>query len=186
MKGGKEAVNSNRALHQLIGDAIERATGGEVKRSAIALVESRDDIANLLKLDDVVDLVIPRGSNQLVSYIKANTNIPVLGHADGVCHVFIDEAADVEKAVRVVVDAKTDYPSACNAVETLLLHTEAVKTGAVDAVLKALRRAGVKCLGGPRAIAEGLCDTASEAKKIEYGDLRVQVEIVDDVAAGES
>ena len=183
LKGGKEARNSNRALHSLVGSAIERATDGEVKRTVLGLVETRDEVSSLLALDDCVDLIIPRGSNALVSHIKKNTNIPVLGHADGVCHVFIDQSADVEKAVRVVVDAKTDYPSACNACETVLLHTGAIRSGAADAVMKALRKTGVRCLGGPRAIQEGLCDTPSKARKIEYGDLRVQIEVVDDVFA---
>jgi delta-1-pyrroline-5-carboxylate synthetase len=83
----------------------------------------------MLALDDVIDLVIPRGSNALVSYIKANTRIPVLGHADGVCHVYVDSSASAASAAAIAVDAKTDYPSACNAMETLLLHKDTVGNG---------------------------------------------------------
>lgn len=139
----------------MIGDAVESATNGQVKRDIVALIESRSEISQLLKLDDCVDLVIPRGGNALVQHIKSNTKIPVLGHADGVCHVYIDSTANVEKATKIVVDAKTDYPSACNAVETVLLHSSTLTNGLCNAVLKSLRLAGVKILGGPRAMSEG-------------------------------
>ncbi|GMH70006.1 hypothetical protein TL16_g05300, partial [Triparma laevis f. inornata] len=178
LKGGREAKESNKALHTLIGDAVESATNGLVKRDIVALIESRSEISQLLKLDDCVDLVIPRGGNALVQHIKSNTKIPVLGHADGVCHVYIDSTANVEKATKIVVDAKTDYPSACNAVETVLLHSSTLTNGLCNAVLKSLRLAGVKILGGPRAMSEGICDVPSSSNKYEYGDLRVQVEIV--------
>jgi delta-1-pyrroline-5-carboxylate synthetase len=186
LKGGKEAMHSNEAVHKVIGDAIEIGSGGKIKRDIIALVTSRGQVADLLKLDDAVDLVIPRGSNALVSYIKANTRIPVLGHADGVCHVYIDKSAkDASVVSKLVVDAKTDYPSACNAMETLLLHRDTVEstsTGNIAmSVLMSLRAAGVKCLGGPKAMKAGLCDIAAKEMKCEYGDLTCMVEIVDDI-----
>jgi delta l-pyrroline-5-carboxylate synthetase len=184
LKGGKEAVHSNAALHQVIGDAIEVASDGEIKRDIIALVTSRGQVADMLSLDDVIDLVIPRGSNALVSYIKANTRIPVLGHADGVCHVYVDKSAtDADAAIKIVVDAKTDYPSACNAMETLLLHKDTILLpgGIALSVLMALRAAGVKCLGGPTAMKMGLCDVPAEALKYEYGDLTCMVEVVDSI-----
>ena len=129
-------------------------------------------VADMLKLDDVVDLVIPRGSNALVSFIKANTRIPVLGHADGVCHVYVDKSASDSAAVcKLVVDAKTDYPSACNAMETLLLHRDtlhATSSGNIAmSVLMSLRAAGVKCLGGPKAMKAGLCDIPAKEMKYE-------------------
>lgn len=133
----------------------------------------------MLALDDVIDLVIPRGSNDLVSYIKANTRIPVLGHADGVCHVYLDSSATADAACKIAVDAKTDYPSACNAMETLLIHKDAVGNGVAPQTLMALRAAGVKCLGGPNAMKLGLCDTKAEQMKCEYGDLTCLVEVVD-------
>ncbi len=146
----------------------------------------QNKVADMLKLDDVVDLVIPRGSNALVSYIKANTRIPVLGHADGVCHVYVDKSAkDPAVVSKLVVDAKTDYPSACNAMETLLLHKDTLQSTAAGniavSVLMSLRAAGVKCLGGPKAMRAGLCDIPAEEMKFEYGDLRCMVEIVDSV-----
>jgi gamma-glutamyl phosphate reductase len=135
----------------------------------------------MLALDDVIDLVIPRGSNDLVSYIKANTRIPVLGHADGVCHVYVDSSASADAACKIAVDAKTDYPSACNAMETLLVHKDTIGNGVAAQTLMALRAAGVKCLGGPQAMKSGLCDTPAEKFKCEYGDLTCMVEVVDNV-----
>lgn len=179
LKGGKEAVNSNAAIHKVIGDAVEAGSGGKIKRDIIGLVTSRGQVADMLSLDDVLDLVIPRGSNALVSYIKTNTRIPVLGHADGVCHVYVDSSADAASASRVAVDAKTDYPSACNAMETLLLHKDTLLNGVASITLMALRAAGVKCLGGPTAMKMGLCDYASKEFKCEYGDLTCQIEVVD-------
>ena len=186
LKGGKEAACSNEAIHNVIGDAIEEGSGGKITRDIIALVTSRGQVADMLKLDDVVDLVIPRGSNALVSYIKANTRIPVLGHADGVCHVYVDKSAkDASLVTKLVVDAKTDYPSACNAMETLLLHKDTlINTNSGNmamSVLMSLRMAGVKCLGGPAAMKAGLCDIAAKEMKCEYGDLTCMVEIVDDI-----
>jgi len=181
LKGGKEAINSNTMLHQVIADAIEQGSNGEISRDIVALVTSRGQIKDLLSLDDVIDLVIPRGSNSLVSYIKKNTRIPVLGHADGVCHVYIDESANSDDASKIAVDAKTDYPSACNAMETLLLHRETLSNGVALSVMQALRTAGVKCLGGPEAMKAGLSDVPTSTTKKEYGDLTCLVEVVDDM-----
>ncbi|KAL5668580.1 hypothetical protein ACJX0J_020801, partial [Zea mays] len=111
LKGGKEAMRSNKVLHKVITGAIPSNVGEKL----IGLVTSRDEIADLLKLHDVIDLVIPRGSNKLVSQIKASTKIPVLGHADGICHVYIDKSANMNMAKQIVMDAKIDYPAACNA-----------------------------------------------------------------------
>ena len=184
LKGGKEAACSNEAIHDVIGDAIEKGSGGKITRDIIALVTSRGQVADMLKLDDVVDLVIPRGSNALVSYIKANTRIPVLGHADGVCHVYVDKSAtDADLVTKLVLDAKTGYPSACNAMETLLLHKDTLETTSAGniamSVLMSLRMAGVKCLGGPAAMKSGLCDIEAKEMKCEYGDLTCMVEIVE-------
>jgi delta-1-pyrroline-5-carboxylate synthetase len=131
--------------------------------------------------DDCIDLVIPRGSNALVSHIKANTRIPVMGHADGVCHVYIDAAADLTKAERIVIDAKTDYPSGCNAAESLLLHEDLVTSGAADKLLRALRTKGVSLLGGCRAVQLGLTEHAAEDLHTEYSDLKMTVEVVSSV-----
>ena len=110
-------------------------------------------MSDILKLNDVVDLVIPRGSNDLVSYIQNNTKIPVLGHADGVCHVLIDRDADLAMACRLAVDSKVDYPAACNALETLLVHTKHVESGVwFEQIKPALENAGVELFGGRRAV----------------------------------
>jgi len=186
LKGGKEASFSNEAIHKVIGDAIEEGSGGKIKRDVIGLVTSRGQVADMLKLDDVVDLVIPRGSNALVQYIKTNTRIPVLGHADGVCHVYVDKSTtDASLASKLIVDAKTDYPSACNTMETLLLHRDIVESNSAGniamSILMSLRVAGVKCLGGPKAMKAGLCDVAAKEMKCEYGDLTCMVEIVENM-----
>ena len=178
LKGGKEAARSNRVLHRVITQALEP----DVPSACIALVESRDEVASLLELDDVIDLVIPRGGNALVSYIQRNTRIPVLGHADGICHVYVDAAADMEKATRIVLDSKTDYPAACNAMETLLLDEALVADGRAQTLLDALRNAGVRLEGGPRAARELDLPLTEDLHK-EWGDLEATVEIVSDLDA---
>lgn len=117
-KGGKEAVYSNRSLFDVLYKAgIDKG----LPRSFAGLVETREDVSGMLKLDDLFDLLIPRGSNELVRTIMDNTRIPVLGHADGVCSLYIDEEADLEKALDIMIDAKTQYPAVCNAIENLLV-----------------------------------------------------------------
>ncbi|KAM1913415.1 hypothetical protein ACFX14_001363 [Malus domestica] len=147
LKGGKEAKRSNATLHKIITEAIPESVGGKL----IGLVTSREEIPDLLKHDDVIDLVIPRGSNKLVSQVKNSTKIPVLGHADGICHVYIDKSANMDMAKRIVLDAKIDYPAACNAMETLLVHNDLKSTAAFNDLVVELRTAGVTLYGGPRA-----------------------------------
>ena len=127
-------------------------------------------------------MVIPRGSNALVAHIKAHTRIPVLGHADGVCHVFVHGSADVAMATRIALDAKTDYPAACNAMETLLLHAPLLASGGAATILDALRAAGVALYGGPRAAAALGLPPAPGGLHVEYSALAACVEVVDDVA----
>ncbi len=120
LKGGKESANTNRVIMDVIQSALDKIE--EFPKNVLNQVYTRDDVAEMLKQDKYIDLIIPRGGNSLVKFIKENTKIPVLGHADGICHIFVDDSADLEKAKRIIVDAKTQYPSACNAVETLLIH----------------------------------------------------------------
>ncbi|MBN2799090.1 MAG: glutamate-5-semialdehyde dehydrogenase [Deltaproteobacteria bacterium] len=174
LKGGSEAARSNAALHRVITEALGHPLG-----EAIALVHGREEIAALLALDDVIDLVIPRGSNALVRHIKDNTRIPVLGHADGICHVYVDAAADLDKAVAIAVDSKADYPAACNAMETLLLHRDLVERGG-ERILDALRAAGVALHGGPGAPWEL---PAPPSLAHEYGDYAATIAVVDDLDA---
>ncbi|KAL8539106.1 hypothetical protein ACS0TY_000915 [Phlomoides rotata] len=178
LKGGKEARRSNAILHKIITSAIPKNVG----EGLIGLVTSRDEIPELLKLDDVIDLVIPRGSNKLVSQIKASTKIPVLGHADGICHVYVDKSANMDMAKQIVVDAKTDYPAACNAMETLLVHQALIQTGGVNDLIVELQIKGVTIFGGPRA-SSSLNLPQAHSLHHEYGSLACTVEIVDDVNA---
>ena len=137
LKGGREAAHTNAALGDIFREVLRRHD----VEDAVQLVSTREEIADLLKMDDLINLVIPRGSNDMVRTIQQSTKIPVLGHADGVCHVYIDEFADVDKASRIAVDSKAQYPAVCNAAETLLLHTNFKGR---EKVLQALKQAGVE------------------------------------------
>ncbi|XP_060675436.1 delta-1-pyrroline-5-carboxylate synthase isoform X2 [Ziziphus jujuba] len=178
LKGGKEAKRSNAILHKVITEAIPDSVGGKL----IGLVTSREEIPDLLKLDDVIDLVIPRGSNKLVSQIKNSTKIPVLGHADGICHVYVDKSANMAMAKQIVLDAKVDYPAACNAMETLLVHKDLMHSRGFDELIVDLRVEGVTIFGGPRASS---VLNIPEARKFhhEYNSMACTVELVDDVYA---
>ena len=107
----------------------------QVGKDVISLITTREDVDNLLKLDDVIDLVIPRGSNALVTHIQQNTKIAVLGHADGICHIYLDPDCDIDMACKICIDSKTDYPAACNAVEKVLVHEALAKDGRVSLAL---------------------------------------------------
>jgi glutamate-5-semialdehyde dehydrogenase len=140
LKGGSEAEKSNRALF----DCIQLAIGSVgIHSDSLALLSGRKDVELLLKADRYVDLIVPRGSNQLVAYIQANTRIPVLGHADGVCHLYVDKEADLDMATSICIDAKTQYPAACNSIETLLVHRDISSTFLPDLSTK-LDKLGVK------------------------------------------
>ncbi|MDE7207288.1 MAG: glutamate-5-semialdehyde dehydrogenase, partial [Lachnospiraceae bacterium] len=123
LKGGSETKNTNRILFQLIYDA---AIQSGLPENCLFQAELRDEISALLNCHESVDLLIPRGSNAFVQYIMDNTKIPVMGHADGLCHIYVDKEFDIEKAIPVILDAKTQYTAACNAVETLLIHKDAL------------------------------------------------------------
>jgi len=174
LKGGSEARRSNTCLHRVITQAL----APDVPPETVGLVQTREDIAQLLDLHDVIDLVIPRGSNALVSHIQQNTRIPVLGHADGVCHVYVDQAADMDRAKAIVHDAKTDYPSACNAVETLLVHRSWAQDGRMKELLDALD--GIRLHGAPDQ-ADELGLPAAPGLHVEWGDVDLTVAVVDDV-----
>ena len=122
LKGGKESINTNKAIMNVIQEALAKTE--DFPENVLTQVFTRDDVKNMLSMDKYIDLIIPRGGNNLVKFIKENTKIPVLGHADGICHIFVDASADLEKSKRVIIDAKTQYPSACNSVETILIHKD--------------------------------------------------------------
>lgn len=148
LKGGKEAVNTNRVLLGILNSALKAFP--EFPEDVLNQVFTHSDVEEMLKADDDIDLIIPRGSNHLVKYIKKNTNIPVLGHADGICHIYIDETASLEIAKAVVVDAKCQYPAACNAVETLLINDKFKWT--VD-LLAHLKNNGIELIEKPTTYA---------------------------------
>ncbi len=177
LKGGKEAENSNQLLFNIISSIVLKESLGKIMTNPLGLI-SRATIPSLLKLDNLIDLVIPRGSNDLVRHIKESTKIPVLGHAAGICHIYVDEFVDPEKAENILLDAKTTYPSACNAVETLLLHESSLNNGVAEKLLRSLRAAGVVIYGGTRSVKLGLTERVAESFEYEYSDLSITVEIV--------
>ncbi len=176
LKGGSEAQWSNRALFSVFVDAMREE--GPVFDDGLQLVEGREDIRALLALDEYVDLMIPRGSNELVRTIRDNTRIPVLGHADGICHVYVDRQMDVEMAVSVTVDAKCQYPAVCNAVETLLVHEDAASVF-LPLVAQRLKAQGVALRGDERTRALIEADEATEEDwQTEYTDLILSIRVV--------
>jgi len=169
LKGGKESTESFVAISRVISQALERS---EVPNTAIQLVTTRDVIPELLALDRYIDLVIPRGSNDLVRYIKSNTKIPVLGHADGLCSIYLEPSADVQQAIDVIVDAKTSYPAACNALETLLIHEPAL-TSIFPKVAEALTSKGVelRCDAQSKAaLQQALPEAAAKTVDVQNSD----------------
>ncbi len=179
LKCGREAVRSCQALIVAIHAGLKRAG---FDASLVQLLTTREETMELLKLDQYVDLIIPRGSNSFVQFVQNNTRIPVLGHADGICHLYIDEAADLTKAIPIAVDAKTQYPAACNAIETLLVH-EAIAPTALPQLAAALIVKGVE-LRGDELTCKILPDTKSatlEDWATEYGELILSVCVVSGV-----
>lgn len=174
LKGGSEALETNRALTAII-DQASQAEG--MPAGWVQLLETRDDVRDLLALDQDVDLLIPRGSNEFVRFIMDHTRIPVLGHADGVCHLYIDAAADPDMAIRLAVDSKTQYVAVCNATETILLHEKAVDR-LLKPLVEALNNAGVTIFGCPRVCALIGCQPVADWHT-EYLDYKVSLKIVD-------
>ena len=176
LKGGREASRSCTAILEALREGL---AGSAVNPQALELLTSREESLGLLKLDGLVDLIIPRGSNELVRFIQDNTRIPVLGHADGICHLVVDREVDVEQAVRIALDAKTQYPAACNAVETLLLHRDAAPAF-LTAALPVFAAAGVELRGDAASQELGVPAAAAEADwSTEYSDLVLAVRVVD-------
>lgn len=180
LKGGSEASRTNAALFAAIAAALD---ADPALAGALHLAATRAEIRSLLALDELVDLIIPRGSNELVRNIKDATRIPVLGHADGICHVYVDAAADLAMAARITLDAKIQYPAVCNAVETLLVHA-AVAERFLPAAAAELRAAGVELRGDDAACALIDAAPAGEADwDAEYLDLVLAIKVVASRAA---
>ena len=180
LKGGSEARCTNEAVMEALKLGLDRSA---VSADALTLLTTRQESLALLRLDGLVDLIIPRGSNELVRFIQDNTRIPVLGHADGICHLYVDAAAEVEQAVRIAIDSKTQYPAACNAIETLLVH-ESIAPAFLASAVPAFQSAGVSLRGDERSRELGVSDAASDEDwRTEYLDLILSVRVVSSMDA---
>ena len=178
LKGGSEASHTNQAIIEALKNGLAET---EIDPEAIALLTTRQESLALLRLDGLVDLIIPRGSNELVRFIQDNTRIPVLGHADGICHLYLDAAADLQQALQIAIDSKTQYPAACNAIETLLIH-QSIAPSFLELAIPAFRQAGVRLLGDSASRALGVEESASEEDwATEYLDLILSVKVVPDL-----
>lgn len=180
LKGGSEAAKTNRILADLISDA---AVAAGVPDGWLGLMETRDDVADMLALDGSIDLIIPRGSNAFVKHIMDNTHIPVLGHADGICHIYLDKQIDDDMAVRIAVDSKTQYTAVCNAAETLLIHHDAAER-VLPLLKSALEAKQVEIRGCPetRHVIDVLA--ADEADwQTEYLDYIISIKVVPGMTA---
>jgi glutamate-5-semialdehyde dehydrogenase len=181
LKGGSEAAHSNRVLFELIEDATADVPDGWAQH-----IEARADVDTVLEMDDAIDLVMPRGSSAFVSYIQDNTSIPVLGHTEGVCHVYVDSDADLSMATDIAYDAKVQYPAVCNAVETLLVH-EDVAEEFLPRIAAQYEEAGVEMRGDDAASAIVPMESATESDwETEYGDLVVAIRVVDSLQTASS
>lgn len=180
LKGGREATQTNRIL----ADIIRRAgIAAGIPDGWLGLLETRADVADMLHLDQSIDLIIPRGSNAFVKHIMDNTTIPVMGHADGICHVYVDRAADLDMAERIVVDSKTQYVAVCNAAETLLVHRDVAGTF-LPRVKVALEAKGVEMRGCDQTV--GIIDVTpavTEDWRTEYLDYILSIRVVDSMDA---
>lgn len=180
LKGGREAVHSCEALVRAIRQGLAQTP---IDPAVVQLLTTREETLELLKLDQYVDLIIPRGSNSFVRFVQENTRIPVLGHADGICHLYVDRAADLAQAVVIAVDAKTHYPAACNAIETLLVHA-AIAQPFLLQVGPALQQQGVELRGDEQTRALLEMAAATEADwATEYSDLILSIKVVDSLEA---
>ena len=178
LKGGSEAIRTNKILFQMIHQAVVEQG---LPEHSMMLLEARSEINELLDCYGYVDLLIPRGSNQFVQYIMNHTRIPVMGHADGICHIYVDKDADIQKAIPIILDAKTQYVSACNAVETLLIHKE-IAQKLLPELAKALKAHQVE-LRGTKEVQKltGCMASTEEDDRKEYLDYIVSAKIVENI-----
>lgn len=178
LKGGKETINTNSVIYKIIVDALDKTDG--FPKNVINLLFSHDDVAQMLSEDKSIDLIIPRGSNKLVKYIQENTKIPVLGHASGICHIYVDDSADFDKALKIIEDSKCQYPAACNSVETVLVNSNIAKSFLPLFVLK-MSEIGVIVNGDDetRKIVDNIGKVEEWAH--EYGEKELSVKIVGSV-----
>lgn len=179
LKGGSEAMETNRILAEVITEATKEAG---IPEHWLKLLETRAEVGEMLKMDESIDLIIPRGSNEFVRYIMDNSRIPVMGHADGICHCYVDDNIDLEMAVRVVVDSKTQYVAVCNAAETLLVHAGAAERF-LPRIKEPLAEKGVTICGCPRTREFISVDAATEEDwRAEYLDNKLSIRVVDNLS----
>ncbi len=178
LKGGTEAQNSNRVIVEKLRDAVKSVDG--VPENAVQLIETRDEVSEMLKQDQYINLVVPRGSNAFVRHVQDNTRIPVLGHSEGLCHVYIDEEADLDLARKIALDAKLQYPAACNAMETLLIHS-APAPKLLPSLASDFREKGVELVGCARtcSLLPDLPKADETEWDTEYNDLKLSIKLVD-------
>jgi len=178
LKGGSEANFTNTSIVQALQEGLNESG---LDKNAICLLTSRKDSMSMLNLEKYINLIIPRGSNELVKFIQENTRIPVLGHADGICHLFIDYEANLDMALLVALDSKIQYPAACNAIETLLIHKD-IAPAFLEKAIPLFNSKDVKLIGDKRSVELGLkYEASSEDWKTEYLDLILSIKIVDDL-----
>jgi len=179
LKGGSEAANTNRILFEIIHEA---GIAAGLPDGFLTLLESRSEIGELLSCHESVDLIIPRGSNEFVRYIMDHSEIPVMGHADGICHIYVDKAADIEKAVPIICDSKTQYVAVCNAVETVLIHKD-IAASLVPPLMAELSGKGVEVrgCGVTMSLDPGVKPATEEDFRTEYLDYIVSVKTVGDI-----
>ena len=176
LKGGSEVANTNRILVNLIRESIKNY----IPKESIQLIETRSQVKEILKLNDHIDLLIPRGSNEFVKFIQDNTKIPVLGHSEGICHVYVDKDANIKKAIDISYDAKCQYAAVCNAMETLLVH-KAIANKFLPIMIKKFKKADVEIKGDnkTRKIVKNIKKSTEKDWKTEYNDLSLSIKIVD-------
>jgi len=178
LKGGKEASETNAALYRAI---MDMSRSEHIPPAWCHLLRTREDVAEILKLDNLIDMIIPRGSNSFVRFIMENSSIPVLGHADGICHVYVDEPCDLDLAVKVTVDSKAENLSVCNAAETLLVHRKIASTF-LPVAAAALQAKGISLYGDEQVREMITCEPATEKDWLtEYLDAALSVKVVKDI-----
>ncbi len=182
LKGGTEAARTYEVLVTVWRAALEKFSG--VPADSVQLLQSRADVLELLALDREVDLIIPRGSYELVHFIMEHSRIPVLGHGEGICHVYVDRSAEIGKAIEIAYDAKVQYPAVCNAAETLLVHEE-IAGKFLPAVVSRLKEAGVEIRADAKTQSllpgENIGRAGEADWSTEYGDLILSIKVVPDI-----
>ncbi len=180
LKGGTEAKHSNEIFVKIINEALKEIK--EFPENTINIIKTREDVKEMLEMDKYIDLIIPRGSNDLVKYIQSNTKIPVLGHTEGICHIYIEEDANTEKAINVSIDSKIQYPAACNAVETLLVNKN-IAPKILPLLISEYKKNEVIVKGDEQTknIVSDIETATEEDWKTEYTDKIISIKVVENI-----